>query len=284
MKKLLLSIFAVAVSAGYLHALELSGKVVNIHTNKGLQNIKITAVSDIHAFEEFNAVTNAEGFFSISGLKKNSRYTVKALSSDNSAITPKSKTIHTSKTDISGCDFAYYPRYSISGTINSGSIKTSGLKIMFKSGAPFYDSAVSYVNENGGYKAYGLIYGQEYYAFVSSDFHVYAIAGDNLITASDNNVKDMDIVQVFYGIGKVFDHTTKTGLSDIIVKAVNSDGRHEISAVTSADGSFIFADLHYGESYKITAEPQPGFELPDEIKTGTVKSTVTDLNFSFISK
>ncbi|MCL1971710.1 MAG: carboxypeptidase-like regulatory domain-containing protein [Endomicrobia bacterium] len=282
--KILLSVIIVAVSVSYLFALELSGRVVNIQTNEGRNDIKITVISEKYPFEEFKSVTDADGVFTVSGLKSNTKYAVKAEISDKFVITPKSAVLQTSKADIKNYNFIYHPKFPVSGTISSNEIKTPGLKIMFKSGAPFYDSSVAYPDENGRYSTRGLIYGQEYRAYISSDFQVYGIKGDNSITISENNIKDIKIVRVFHGTGRVFDSATKEGLAGVAVHAVSADGSHEISAVTSADGSFVLSGLHNGENYIITAKPQPGFEFPYEIKTGIVKSAVTDLNFPFIPK
>ena len=282
--KILLSVFVVAVSVNCLFALELSGRVVNIQTNEGRQNIKITVISEASPFEEFKSVTDADGVFTVSGLKNNTKYVVKAEMSDKFVITPKSGVIQTFKADIKNYNFIYYPKYSVSGTISSNEIKVYGLKIMFKSGAPFYDGSVSYSDEGGRYSACGLIYGQEYCAYVSSDFHVYGIKEDNSITISENNIKDIKVIHIFHGTGRVFDSVTKAGLADVVVNAVSADGLHEISAVTPVDGSFVLSGLHSGENYIITAKAHPGFEFPDKIKTGVVKSTITDLNFPFISK
>lgn len=279
-----LSVLSIVFFANYSHSLELSGRIVNISTSKGQQNIKVTVIPASGSQGEIGAVTDAAGIFSVPGLENGSRYIVKAATAGSYAVFPKFREIQTLKSDIQNCDFIYCPKYSVSGFIDSGALKSSGLKIMFKSEAPFYDNAVAYTGENGRYKVDGLIYGQEYRAYISSGFNVYGVVGDNSLTVSKSNIKNMKILPVFYGTGKVLNADTKHGLADVVVKAVSFGGAHEISSVSSSDGSFILTGLYYGESYVISADSQPGFEIPAAMKTGTVKSTVTGLDFLFISK
>ncbi|MDR1195654.1 MAG: carboxypeptidase-like regulatory domain-containing protein [Endomicrobium sp.] len=282
-KNLIISVFTVFIFVNCSFALSLSGRVVNIRTNRGQQNITISAVSASLSEDKLKAVTDSEGVFIVSGLKKNTEYILKTESAKDSLVFPKNNTVHTGKKDIENFNFAYYPKYSVSGKV-SGEVKTKGLTIMFKSGSPFHDNSLSSIDENGVYKADGLIYGQEYDAFVNSDFQIYGVLGGGSIMVFENSVKDMKITPLFYAAGIVFNAETGAGLAGVAVKAVSSDGSHEQTAVSYEDGSFVMSGLYYGESYTVTAEPQAGFEIPSEVKTGTVSSTVTGLNFPFIRK
>lgn len=284
MKKLFLFVYAVFSFTGLSFAVDLSGKVINIHTNQAQPNVKITAVPASSATDELEAITGTDGVFVISGLKNNSEYIIKGEISDKFLISPKNTKISTKKSDIKNLDLAYYPKYSVTGDISLGKFKSNDLNVMFKSGSPFYESSTSSVDENGRYKAEGLVYGQEYNVFIGSRFQVFGILDDNSITISGNAVKNMAVVPVFYGTGRVYDSQTHKGLKDIVVKAVSSNSSHEHTASTSSDGTFILNDLYYGESYIVTAEPQAGYELPEEIKIDSVKGTITDLAFPFISK
>lgn len=281
--KLILAVFMAICFAKSSFALDVSGKIVNIYTSKGQKNIKISITSVPSPEESFDAVTGPEGNFIVSGLKNNTEYIIKSESTKNSIVYPRSSRIKIDKTDIKDFNFAYYPKYSVTGKI-SGDVKTKGLTVIFKSGSPFYDTASSTIDENGRYKVNGLIYGQDYNIFVNSDFYPFGILGDNSITITENNVKDMEIAAVFYGTGMVFDAETQKGLRDITVTAISTDGLYEQKTDTSADGSFILNGLYYGENYIIKIDTHPGFEIPSEIKTGTVRSTVTGLNIPVITK
>jgi hypothetical protein len=281
MKKTLFTGLSIIFLSSYSFAFDLSGQVYNFQTKKGMRHVSVFAVSGDLSGSEIKTETDINGNFTLSGLQKNDCYTVKAFYSNDSLIMPKTARVDTLKKDIDALDFAYYPKYSVSGNISSSLIKTKNIRISFKSGEPFNDYISVLADDEGKYEADGLIYGQRYAISVASEFQLYGIDGCDSIEISENNLKDIDVIPVFYGTGRVYDNSTGEGLEGIEIKAVSLEKKHQISAKTSKDGTFILSGMRYGQNYTVSANFLTGYRQSLEIQTGTVKSTASDLNFPF---
>jgi len=240
----------------------INGKVT--YYASGLVGVKVMVNGD----KKFTAVTDVNGYYSISGLKSGQKYAV-SFSKDGFTFNPSETEISDRSQDITINAEGFASKYKIYGVLTDGKFKIEGVTIKVVSGVDEYNATT---DSTGYYEIPNLSYGNNFTVTASKDGVVITPLKVNVNKLdNDRQVNFAALVQKFNISGKV------TGPDDKPLKKASVELKtpyDKLTAVTSSKGAFMFEDVPSGVTYDLSASKQ-GYIPSDSAKVINLQSDQT---------